>query len=194
MKNLTAIALLFAACSLLASIALCQSSDDPANDPLSSVVEARCRYASADEACASQAATAQSPDSGKIVAQMPPRFPTMGPRRLPRPMMAYPMPEPSLRHAAIGGLIGFVLGAAHPNTASKDRLALGVIVGLVGAGIGAAIPSFHGRYSNPRGPWPDDDDDEMGSNKPSNSRAHKRQADENELSQVHSALPVTATP
>lgn len=184
MKNLSAIALLFAGCSLLASTAVCQSSDDPANDPPSSVVEARCRYATADEACASQAPAEQSSDSARTVAQIPRRFPGMGAHRPPRPMMAYPMPEPSLRHAAIGGLIGFVLGVSRPNTASKDRLALGVIVGLVGAGIGAAIPSFHGRYSNPRGPWPDDEEDEMGSNKPSTPSAGERQAGEVALSQT----------
>jgi len=81
-------------------------------------------------------------------------------------MVAYPMPEPSLRHTVIGGLIGFVLGATHSNTAPKDRVGLGLVVGAVGAAIGAAIPSFHGRHSNPRGPWPDDDAEQMGSNDP----------------------------
>jgi hypothetical protein len=174
MKNLSTLALVFFACSLLASTALCQSGA-ALDDLPGSVVEARCQYSTADEACASQAPAAQSTDSGKTVAQNPRRFPVMGARRPPRPMMAYPMPEPSLRHAAIGGLIGFAFGVSRPNSTPRDRLALGLIVGLIGSGIGAAIPSFHGRYSTPHGPW---SDDEMGSSKPSKSAPGERRAEE----------------
>ncbi len=73
------------------------------------------------------------------------------------------MPSPSARHAAIGFLIGFGLGAAHPNDGTvRGHVALGLLVGLVGAGIGAAIPSFHARNPHWRGPWPDEADEEEG--------------------------------
>ena len=207
MKSLSATALLLGACGLLTSTALGQSSDATATNNLpGSVVAARRQYATADEMCASQAKTAQSSGAGKTVAQIPRRFPAVGPRRPPRPMVAYPMPEPSLRHAAIGGLIGFVLGATHSNTAPKDRVGLGLVVGAVGAAIGAAIPSFHGRHSNPRGPWPDDDAEEMGSNNGSAPpSAVQQHSDGPELSQTaephqeahlqgSTALPANATP
>lgn len=195
MKNISATALLLAACAVLASTALSQSEDAEATNAIpGSIVAARCQYATADEACASQTLPPQSSDSGKTVAQIPRRFPPMGPRRPPRPMMAYPMPEASLRHAAFGGLIGFALGVSHPDTAPKDRLALGLIVGLVGAGIGAAIPSFRGRYSTPRGPWPDDEDDEMGSSKPSKPPAGKRRAEEMRLAQTADSKPAPESP
>jgi len=138
-----------------------------------SVAVARCQYTPADEACLnlteSSAGNSEKGPDGTL-AQMPRRIPA--PPQLPRrplgpyprmgyPRMAFPVPSPA--HVAIGFLIGFTLGAVHPNDNTvRGHLALGLIGGLMGAVIGAGVPSFHLRHS--ADPWPDDEEeDEMAS-------------------------------
>jgi hypothetical protein len=59
-------------------------------------------------------------------------------------------------------MIGFALGAVAPKqgTTGKTRFALGTLVGLAGAGIGAAIAANHSSYhlNSPYTPWPDEDE------------------------------------
>jgi hypothetical protein len=69
------------------------------------------------------------------------------------------VPVPSAGHVAIGFLIGFTLGAVHPNDNTvRGHVALGLIGGLMGAVIGAGIPSFHLHHS--ADPWPDDEEED----------------------------------
>jgi len=159
---------------LLLSAALAQVANSEIPDQLPvSVAVARCQYTPADEACLSLRESGagnseKSPDD--TLAQMPRRIPA--PPRLPRrppgpyprmgyPRMAFPVPSPA--HVAIGFLIGFTLGAVHPNDNTvRGHVALGLIGGLMGAVIGAGVPSFHLRHS--ADPWPDDEEeDEMAS-------------------------------
>jgi len=84
--------------------------------------------------------------------------------------MAGPMPTPSLKGALIGGLIGFGVGAARSgDTSPKGRVGMGLLVGglgaVIGAGIGAAFP---GHYHYRRATWPDD---EMASDSRSGNKA-----------------------
>lgn len=120
---------------------------------------ARCAYVSASPGCLPQAVS--SGHSTTIVAQFPRRM--AGPRGYspppPRMRMVGPMPTPSLKGALIGGLIGFGLGAARSgDTSTKSRVGLGLLVGglgaVIGAGIGSAMP---GHYRPRRVEWPDDE-------------------------------------
>lgn len=152
-------ALLLPVSSALAQVADSQSS----NDLLRQVALARCAYTRTEAVCTSAEAASQDvPGLGgkTTLAQIPRPVPGRPPiLRPPMRMMAHPMPMPSLRHAAIGALIGFLLGVAHPNDNTvKGHVTLGVFVGLIGAALGAGIPD-HSYYSNPRGRWPDDDEE-----------------------------------
>ena len=173
MKNLQNISSLLIGPMLLLSAALAQVADSEIPDQLPvSVAVARCQYTPADEACLSlresgAVSAEKSPDG--TLAQMPRRIPE--PPRLPRrslgsyPRMGYPrmaVPALNARHAAIGFLIGFTLGAVHSNDGTAgSHVALGLLCGGLGAVIGAAVPSFPPHH--PYSAWPDDDDDEMAS-------------------------------
>ena len=70
------------------------------------------------------------------------------------------MPSPSGRHAAIGALVGFGLGAAvgaKGTGGARATLTFGVLGGLLGAAFGCMTPSFHVRSPYRRGPWPYDE-------------------------------------
>ena len=142
-----------------------------------SVVAAHCQYAPADVACfdltgPERTAIPTNALDDNTIAQYPRQMPA--PPRGPRPMMGYPrggyyytgMPAPNGRHATIGAVIGFGLGAAVGSKASDARttLTLGAVGGLIGAAFGLATPSFPSWRPYWRGPWPDDDD-EYGSQK-----------------------------
>jgi hypothetical protein len=184
MKNLLIVAFLLTALVMTTSAALAQTreaqvaNDLAVTDFPTSIAIARCQYTPADNACAgandsAQVETGASPDG--TIAQSPRRVP--GPPLRPRrPPMAHPrgegypgmrMEPGSARRAAIGALIGFGLGAAmgakantdqHPGVGVKAALAFGTIGGLLGAGIGAGMPTFHARNPYQRGPWHDQDD------------------------------------
>jgi len=143
--------------------ALAQNSQLPNMEPTAGTASARCAYALTDPECA-RLNGETSGDPSTPVAQFPRR--SRGQLPLPpRPRgvrMANPAPGPVFRGAVIGGMIGFALGAAAPKqgTTGKTRFALGTLVGLAGAGIGAAIATNHCSYrSNSRyTPWPDEDE------------------------------------
>jgi hypothetical protein len=168
---------------LLASNALAQSGDSQAandllnNDLPRQVAVARCAYNETEDACAGvnpSSAEARGPNGDAMLAQLPRRMPgpPMQPRRptMGRPRGAYPgvwMEEGSGRHAAIGALIGFGLGAALGAHANKDQhpgvgVRAAVLVGTIGAVLGAAVgyntPSFRARSPYRRGPWTDEDE------------------------------------
>lgn len=154
MRSYAGIAFLFALLWITSSAAA-QQNDQSA----SQVALARCAYISSSPGCLSRAVS--SGQSTEAAAQFPRRVP--GPRRYPPPpprmRVAGPMPAPSLKGALIGGLIGFGLGAARSGDSSaKGRVGLGLLVGglgaVIGAGIGAATPSH---YHNRRVAWPDDE-------------------------------------
>src|SRR5690348_6747541 len=145
MKNLRTLASLLIAVMLLLSVALAQVANSEIPEQLpASIAAARCQYTPTDEACLSLRESGagnseKSPDD--TLAQMPRRIPA--PPRLPRrapgpyPRMGYPrmaVPVPSAGHVAVGFLIGFTLGAVHPNgDAVRDHVAMGLIGGLIGA-------------------------------------------------------------
>jgi hypothetical protein len=90
-----------------------------------------------------------------------PRLPRR-PVRAPRGY-AYGPAAPMPGFSPLGALIGFGVGATLGASASQDttgrgRVAVGLIIGVIGAGIGGAIgalPHARGRYPSD----PDDDDD-----------------------------------
>jgi predicted lipid-binding transport protein (Tim44 family) len=160
---------------LFASAALAQSADRQiSNDIPSEVAAARCRYAPADEVCATlgESSETQRTDNA-TVAQFPRRAPgpPMRRPRMGRPRPAYPTmwrPEVSGRHALIGALIGGGLATAvavKGNGGVRASFALGTLGAGIGAAIGLSIPSFP--YPNPyRRRWPDQgwpDEDESAS-------------------------------
>lgn len=131
------------------------------NESTTAIVAARCAYALSDPSCPGP--TTAASDQRRTA---PPTFPRRGPAPPPYPprprgiRMANPAPGPVFRGAIIGGMIGFALGAAAPKEASgRDRFGLGMLVGLAGAGIGAAIGANHSYYRSPRvyEPWPDEE-------------------------------------
>ena len=171
MKNLPVIASLFIAPMLLLSAAPAQLANSEVPDQLPvSIAFARCQYTPRDEACLSwkesDAVNSEKSPDGSL-AQMPrqiPRAPRLSRRPPgPYPRTGYPrltVPEPNVRHAAIGFLIGFTLGVLHPNDRTAgSHVALGLICGALGAVIGAAVPSFSSHHRYPAGSWPDDDDE-----------------------------------
>ena len=178
-----------------------------ANDPTDSteIATARCAYALADAGCLKPNTAARDGGRETPVAQFPRRVPGPPPYP-PRPhgvRMANPMPSHSLRGAAIGGLIGFALGAAVPKDGTvRNRVGLGIIVGLVGAGMGAAIAANHAYYYRyPRGPWPDEEETaslarRRTSDAPESRRSHRDQDMEGTVSAdsgTNFSLPGTRT-
>lgn len=160
---------------LLGSAAIAQTAKQSARAAMDdSVVAAHCQYTPADVACVDSTASGQAAPSttnaidDNTIAQYPRRMP-VPPRGGPPRMMGYPraryaymgMPRPSGRHAMIGAVIGFGLGALVGSKASEARttLTLAGVGGLIGAGFGLMTPSFPARRPYWRGPWPDDDDE-----------------------------------
>ncbi len=169
-RSASLLALLFVALSVGAQTRDSQS-DASANDFSSSVTAARCRYTPADKACL----TGNGEDT---LAQFsrhggPPMLP-------PRPVRYSRGYEPAWgpgngRHAAIGALIGFGLGAAigakantdpHPGATVKASLLVGIIGTGLGAAVGAGTPAFRALNLRRRRPFPgnqQDDDDQVAS-------------------------------
>ncbi len=148
---------------LAGSCARAQKSQIPDVEPASETASARCAYAVADPGCAQHSGEASGGRSNPV-AQFPPR--SRGQLSLPpRPRgvrMANAAPGPVFRGAVIGGMVGFALGAVapKPGTLGKTRFAVGALVGLAGAGIGAVIGAHCSSYrsNSPYTPWPDDDE------------------------------------
>jgi hypothetical protein len=72
------------------------------------------------------------------------------------------MPSPSGRHAAIGAVIGFGLGAAvgtKGNGGTRATLTFGVLGGLMGAAFACMTPSFPARSPYRRGSSPYDEEE-----------------------------------
>jgi hypothetical protein len=170
------LALLLSGLLSMASLATAQTVDEhAANDLRSSITAARCQYTSADEACAGLNESSQTKlsDDTKTVAQAPRRMPGppfRGPRPYPRPSR-YPSRSPMWmgpdhgHHTAIGALIGFGLGAAAgagANTDARSRVAASLLVGslgaLMGAAVGHGVPSFRARNRHRSSPRPDEDE------------------------------------
>jgi len=161
---------------LMVSASVAQTKDTPDTTGLTSEntseIAARCRYTPEDDACRKEIGpTSSSASSDQTLAQIPRRMP--GPPLRPRRLMAHPGPgyaplwaAPDYNnHAAIGALIGFGLGAAagaQVNTDARGRVASALIVGsigaLMGAAIGHGIPSFHARRAYPPLPLPEEDE------------------------------------
>ena len=83
--------------------------------------------------------------------------------------MLFPaMRPPSPKHALIGGLIGFGLGAAlgvkgnqdqHAGAAAGAAVLVGLFGGVIGTAIGAAVPDSGGRpFRSRHRTYPDGDD------------------------------------
>jgi hypothetical protein len=139
---------------LLATAALAQTADsrttvdlkdDQSNNLSKKVALARCAYRQTGEGCPS-APMASDLKADNTMAQMPRR---MGPMARQGPPMrggSYPEswgPQFSAGHALVGAAIGFTFGAiAGSKSGVRGSFAVGTVVGLLGAGIGAGIPSF----------------------------------------------------
>ena len=183
MKNLRIIdPLLLTTMLLLTSAAIAQTAvEQAAADLPAPVAAARCQYTPADAAClgSSESGQATISTNDDTLAQLPRRIPgpPVRPRRPPmgHPRGGYPgmwMPSGNGRHAAIGAIIGFGLGAAlgakantdpHAGATVRASLLFGTFGALLGALVSQDTPSFS-RLQRPRGPWPDEpDENEMAS-------------------------------
>jgi hypothetical protein len=165
---------LFLFALLLASSALAQTADSrpaadlpkdalPKDNLPQQVAMARCAYAPKEEGCAALESTSQPhPSANTMLAQFPRRMgPMAGP---PMGRGSYSSPwisRPSTSHVLFGAAFGFAIGAglgAKANAGVRGSLGIGALIGLIGAGMGAGIPSFPGpRYY--RRDWPDNDED-----------------------------------
>jgi hypothetical protein len=179
---------------------------------------ARCAYTQAEELCPvinDQQRSADPTKTEPVLAQIPRRIPRR-PLPPPRPPMGYPgrgyprmwTDSGTVRHTAIGTLIGFGLGAALGATANTDKtpgtdvraaFAVGCLGAMLGAVVGASIPSFDARNHHPRHPWPDgDEEDQLASHAnpaktSSNEPNPAQQASASEpLSQVPTRTPVAS--
>jgi hypothetical protein len=159
------------------------SQDDRAGSEFStSIAAARCQYTAGDPACTGTNASNEGDHTGHAndtIAQFPRRV--RPPLRSRRPMRHPGNYAPMWtggdgRHVLIGALVGFGLGAAigangntdqHPGVTVKAALAVGTIGGLLGAAIGASVPSFYARNLRHRAPWhekqPDEEEDHVAS-------------------------------
>jgi hypothetical protein len=171
MKNLRITSRLLSATTLLASLALGQTSEPQAPDSSSSsssasIAIARCAYAPSDEGCTGSSQTETTLAQRTPGPGLRPRRPAMG-----RPYGGYRGGWASSgngRHALIGAVIGFGLGAAVGAKANANQhlgqgpglaLGFGTVGGLLGAAFGSGIPSYHARCHYRRGPWPDEEDE-----------------------------------
>src|SRR5271163_1286797 len=131
-----------------------------ANEASAAITLARCQYTPGDLACPGAEASGQSSSKATATeAEMVARISRLGRRPMPHRPVSYGRGYPSWfagngRHAAIGALIGFGIGAAlgakankdpHPGVALKASLLVGFIGGGLGAAIGAGAPSFRAR-------------------------------------------------
>lgn len=178
--------LLLLALLLVVSSALAQTGDSqgttdlpnadlPNKDLPRQVALARCAYDATEDVCASMnrpSPEARDASGDTTLAQDPQRIP--GPPAHPRPPMGRPRPafpgmwreEGNPRHAAIGALIGFGLGAAlgahanrdqHPGVGVRAAFLVGSIGAVLGAAVGYSTPPIRARRPYRRGPWPDED-------------------------------------
>jgi hypothetical protein len=148
--------------ALLAPILNSQTSDSQISRPRHSVAAARCQYTPSDQLCPPGDVTDPSLAQARgRIGPMPPRRPIVYSSR------GY-MPRGNAKHALIGGLIGFGIGAAlglkankdhHPGAAGAAVVLIGGTGGLIGAAVGAGIPSYQSRMRYRRGPWPDEGDE-----------------------------------
>jgi len=134
-----------------------------ADEPSHAITLARCQYTPEDNACSDASGQSSSRETAReTLAQMS--------RRAGPPMARGPMRygrgyrssfSGNGRHAAIGALIGFGIGAPLGAKANKDphrgvTLKASLLVGFIGSGLGAAIgaghPSFRARDRLPRIP------------------------------------------
>jgi len=174
MKNLKLLMSLAATMLLLGSSALPQTSDSQTSSAHANLIAAaRCQYTPADNACAVLSDSAEARRSAQddtTLAQLPRRGPGRTfPTRAGYPPSTYPRRSMGVgngRHAAIGAIIGFGLGAALGAKANKDQhpgatLRFSLLLGTFGAAMGALIaqgaPPFS-RLQHPRGPWSDADE------------------------------------
>ena len=157
----------------LASTGHAQTADQQAvNKPSDAVAAARCQYTPAEGACPRPGTSGDHQQDAVAQSQFPRRIPVarrysrrpMGPPPSYRPMWSGPDDG---RSTAIGGLIGFGLGALAGVKANSDQHArAGVAAALLGGGLGAcfgaAIGHAIGAFPHPyrRRPWPDDEDEQ----------------------------------
>lgn len=165
MKNMNLLPSLLATLLLLVTHGLAQLVDSQVPYTRPELIAARCRYAPTDNVCAASAGSSKAPNENDdvLLAQFPdrrPMPPVRAGRPIPPPYAAYPGPSMSAgnrRHALIGALIGFGVVtaiAAKANGGIGASLALGVLGGGIGAGMGLAFPPFPVRYRySPN--WPD---------------------------------------
>jgi hypothetical protein len=166
-RFLLALALLLSLSSALAQVPDSHSDvrSVAAHEPSPAIALARCQYTPGDETCAEADASGQS--SSRVTAlEMLAQMSRRGGPPMPRGRMSYGRGYPSSyagngRHAVIGALIGFGIGAALGAKANQDphpgvTLKASLLVGFIGAGLGAAIgagaPSFRARNLGPRLP------------------------------------------
>jgi hypothetical protein len=114
-------------------------------------VAARCQYTPTDPAC-----TTAVPRDTDSLAQARGRMRPMPPRRF-----------------GLGAAIGAKGNTdQHPGVGVKAAFAFGTIGGLLGAAVGATVPSFQARNLRRHGPWPHDPEpDELASNQPGSTEA-----------------------
>jgi hypothetical protein len=167
MKTPAALVLLL---GVLPGASLGQTNNSHAGENFPSVVAARCQLIPDARECAEVAETKGIKGPAKESSQLAQRYPGLYRRSCCQGgyYSAYPPSwDDDGQHAAIGALIGFGLGAAAGATANTDArgrvaasLVLGSLGALLGAAIGHAIPVFHVRRPY-RGPWPDEDEDDI---------------------------------
>jgi len=170
---------------LLAATALAQTADSKTSAGISEdvfkdeqinrdmpkqVALARCAYRENDKECPG---ASPDPEANKTLAQMPRR---MGPMGRQDPPMRGPVysetwgPQFSPGHALIGAAIGFGFGAvAGSKNGVRSAFAVGTVVGLLGAALGAGIPSFP--HYRRRG-WDDDEEASLTKPKPTKPASH----------------------
>lgn len=175
MKHLRKVPILLTSI-LLASSVLAQTNNSLDAYTLperNSIAAARSRYAQTENISSAKNSgfAVDSGSDGTTLAQLsrgrpgPPSRQSMG---YPRGGNSAMWSEPgSGRHALIGAVIGFGLGAAigAKGAGGSARLSVGfgIIGGAMGAAFGASIPSWPGGRFQRYRPWQDEDYDELGS-------------------------------
>jgi hypothetical protein len=170
------IAVLLVAWAVLMQCGFAQSLESSGTNDHTMIAIARCQYLSTDEVCVRVSKSSDAGNGPSTTAQVPRGIPgaSQRPRRpwaCPRPQYPPMWTSPDYgNHAALGALIGFGLGAGFGATASTDtrgRVAASLLVGslgaLLGAAVGHTIPAFHVRRHSPRGGSPEE---EMASGSP----------------------------
>ncbi len=127
------------------------------------IAAARCAYTQGNELCSPAPAVSGNDRTVRIAQSSRHGYPPPPPMHLARPEDG-----PSVKGALIGGLIGFGLGAAKSGDSSaRARVGLGIVVGSIGAVLGAAIGANHSYYRHYHRyryePWPYDYEEETAS-------------------------------